>query len=84
MILQLQNALEDKCMKMRGKILHLLGVYGMIQANGNLDYNRIDSYIRNIGSNNPKKYPLKWLGTKELLAVLNQVNAMVRKELNKS
>ena len=68
---------------MRGKIIHLLCVLGMIKEDGSMDYHRQDAYIKGIGSRNPKRKALAWLNFKETLSILNQVEAMVRKDLNK-
>ena len=83
MISNLLQQRNDKVKAPRAKLLYLLGVYGMIDGAGKLDYPRINAYIENIGSNNPKrKKSVLHLTIKETLACLNQVQAMVKKELN--
>lgn len=74
---------KEKIKKMRSKILHLLGVYGMTNDAGKLDLPRINEFVKHIGSNNPKKKILNFLNYKETHAVLNQVEAIVNKELKK-
>jgi hypothetical protein len=76
---------DDKAReKMRGKIWHYLCLYGMT-INGEADKYRINEFIKNIGSNNPKKKMLWYLNRLELVAVLNQVEQMVGKSIvNKS
>ncbi len=69
--------------KMRKKIIHLLCTLAqtpMVDAVGNADYERINAYVQNIGSNNPKKKILNYLYYDELLPVLNQVEAMYKKQ----
>lgn len=74
--------------KMRGKIIHYLCLMGMTKpdmAKGGMvaDYDRINDFIMNIGSRNPKKKILNYLYDDELQAVLSQVEAMYRKELKR-
>lgn len=69
---------------MQRKVTHLLCLAGMIKEDGKPDYQRQDIFIKTIGSRNPKQKPLKWLGYKETLDVLNQVDVIVKKELNRN
>ncbi|WP_443937073.1 hypothetical protein [Pedobacter sp. MW01-1-1] len=69
--------------KMRGKIIHELCLLGYVDKNGKPDFNRIDRFIVNIGSRNPRKVILNYLYPNELKAVLNQVETMYKKELNR-
>lgn len=84
MIQALNDMRDQHLMGMRKKIAHLCGLYGMTHADGRLNYERINKFIKNIGSRNPKKKILWYLNRKELLAVLNQVEAMVKKEFKKA
>ena len=84
MIKALQEIDNQKRGKMRKKIWHLLCLYGMTDNRGNADADRINDFIRNIGSNNPKKKDLFYLNVKEMRAVLNQVEVMVNKTLHNS
>lgn len=73
--------------KMRNKIIHLLCTLAqtpMVDEQGKADYERINAYIQEIGSNNPKKKILNYLYYNELLPVLNQVEAMHTKQLKNS
>jgi hypothetical protein len=69
---------------MRSKIIHYLCVAGFVKSDGTMDYGRQDVFIKSIGSKNPKQKALAWLGYKETLDVLNQVEMMLKKELNKT
>lgn len=71
---------EERVNKMRGKIIYYLCTYGMTNHAGQPDYTRINKFIRNIGSNNPKKKKLYYLSPTEMRGCLNQVEAMVKKE----
>lgn len=83
LIRHLQQVREDRVVQMRKKIIHNLCLYGMTDQAGKPDYNRIDLYIQNIGSRNSGKKRLLYLSPKEMLDVLNQVTAMVKKTLSK-
>lgn len=67
--------------KMRGKISHYLCLLGYTDTNGQPDWQRIDRFIVNIGSRNPRKVILNYLYPNELKEVLTQVEAMYKKEL---
>jgi len=82
LVKHLQDIKESKVRAMRGKIIHLLCVYGMVLSNGKPDYNRINNFIQNIGSNNPRKKKLFTLSPTEMRKVLNQVDQMMIKTLN--
>lgn len=69
--------------KMRGKIVHYLCLLGYEDANGKPDYTRIDKFIINIGSRNPRKVILNYLYPNELKEVLNQVETMYKNELTR-
>lgn len=81
LIKALEDEREQRSKKMRGKIIHYLCLYGMTREDGSADYPRINKFIREIGARNPKKKNLLYLDPKELLAVLNQVEAMYKREL---
>lgn len=74
---------ERRCKRMRGKIIHLLCVYGMTKEDGTADYDRINAYVREIGSRNPEKKNLFYLTATQTHDVLNQIESMVKKELSK-
>ena len=81
LLVHLQDIRDMKCKKMRAKVAHLLGVYGMTDAAGKLDWLRINKFIMNIGSRNPRRKKLYNLDPQELKAVLNQVELMVKKDI---
>lgn len=65
---------EDRLMKpSRGKVMHLLGLMGYTKRDGKLDFDRINSFVENIGSNNPNRKPLFKLNRTELNQVVTQV-----------
>ena len=78
-----QQGFNEERKKMRGKITHYLCLLGYVDPQGKPDWNRIDRYIVNIGSRNPRKVILNYLYTDELKKVLTQVETMYKKELNK-
>ncbi|WP_420581965.1 hypothetical protein [Reichenbachiella sp.] len=71
----------DSERKMRGKIIHYLCQIGYTTKANKPDYTRINSFVQNIGSRNPRKVILNFLYANELNEVLNQVEQMYRKEL---
>lgn len=72
---------EEKCRPMRAKVIHLMCLMGYVNEKGNADYDRINAFIKNIGSRNPRKKNLYWMNVQTLYAVLNQVQAMYNKSL---
>lgn len=80
---KLQEIREDRVKKMRGKIIHLLCLYGMTEA-GQPDYKRINKFIQNIGVRNPKRKVLYNLSPGEMRNVLTQVEIMVNKTLKEA
>lgn len=74
---------EEKITRMRKKVIHLLCVFGMTTSYGTPDIDRIQVFIKGIGSRNPKKKGLYHLSTSEIRSVLNQVEQMVNKTLAK-
>ena len=83
LIRRLQDMQMDKILPMRKKLIHLLCVYGMTDDDGKGDLERMDAFIKSIGSRNPKKKGLFYLNINETREVLNQVEAMMKKELAK-
>lgn len=70
---------EERLMKpSRGKVLHLLGLLGYTTPDGKLDFDRINAFVSNIGSNNPGKKPLFRLDRTELNLVVTQVEQMYK------
>lgn len=65
---------------MRGKIIYYLCLLGMTDERNDPDYKRINDFIANIGSNNPRKVILNYLYYNELVKVVSQVEAMYKKE----
>jgi hypothetical protein len=78
-----KGAKEDEARERMGKkIIHFCCLLGMTNGLGEADYGRINTFIENIGSKNPRKVKLWHLRYKEMYAVLNQVEKMYEKELN--
>ena len=69
--------------KRRAYIIHLLALNGWM-AGANPDYDRINDFIRHIGSNNPRKVILNFLDEKEMAAVCAQVEALYKNEMNRA
>lgn len=67
---------KDRHGKSRGKVQNLLRLLGW-------EWKKIDNFIINIGSNNPKRKSLNNLGGAELNAVVTQVEALYQKETNR-
>lgn len=84
LIASLQEERTMRIKKMRGKIIHYLCLLGMVYDDGKPNYKRINSFIAQIGSRNPKAKPLYHLSIKETHAVLNQVEAMYKYETKKN
>lgn len=70
---------ESSLKRMRGKVIYFLCEWGMTTHENKPDYERINAFIKTIGSSNPAKRKLYDLNKNELLAVLNQVEKMVSK-----
>lgn len=83
LITALEGDKEQRSKKMRAKIIHLLCLVGMTRPDGTADYDRINRFIENIGSRNPKKKKLLFLSPKELWAITCQIEVMYKKELQK-
>lgn len=76
----LKDTHSKKCKPMRGKIIHYLTLLGYVTGNDAPDWDRINAFIRNIGSNNPRKMILNYLYYSELPKVVSQVEAMYKHE----
>jgi len=84
LFVQLKELANKVRRQMAKKIIHGLCLCGMTTERGYPDYERINDFVKNIGSRNPKrKKNIHFLTHEETLAVLNQVQAMTRKELSK-
>ncbi len=65
---------EDRLMKpSRGKVMHLLGLMGYTKLDGKLDFDRINAFVKGIGSNNHHQKDLFKLNRTELNRVVTQV-----------
>ena len=71
--------------KQRKAIIHYLCLppFLMVHENDKPDMQRINNFIRVIGSNNPRKVDLNYLDRSELNRVLSQVKAMYEHELTR-
>jgi hypothetical protein len=70
--------------RMRGTVIHYLCImpgYAFTTPDNRPDYAKINKFIQELGSTNPKRKPLLELYSKELVAVVTQVKAMYRKEV---
>ncbi len=83
MLRYLQDSHSARCKPMRGKIIHYLSLLGYVDGQNRPDWNRINDFIKGIGSNNPRQVQLNFLYYSELPAVVSQVEQMYRKELKK-
>ena len=68
---------------MRGKILAILIQMGYTLPDGTPDYARINGFIQNIGSRNPRKAILNFLYKDELALVLIQVEEYQKHEIQR-
>ncbi len=66
---------------MRRKILHILAMMGYTNGSGSFDYDRINAYIENIGSNNPDKAKLNYLTNAELATITTQIEQRYKKDI---
>jgi len=85
---QMLNALQGKKQAdphkaSRNAIVHYLCLMDYTK-NGKPDTQRIDAFIRNIGTRNPNKKGLFQLNKTELNKVLTQVKAMYQNELKRA
>ncbi|SHJ75437.1 hypothetical protein SAMN02745146_0078 [Hymenobacter daecheongensis DSM 21074] len=80
LICYLQDEHNQKCKPMRGKVIHYLCLLGYVDDHGKADWARIDNFIVNIGSNNPRRVRLNFLYRSELPKVVSQVEAMYKHE----
>jgi hypothetical protein len=79
----LESEHRDKCKNVKAKVIFLLCKMGFTTANNQPDYERINNFIKNIGSNNPRKVILNFLYYNELCKVCTQVEAMDKNETNR-
>lgn len=80
MVRILQAQKKERTGKQIGKIIHLLSLLGYVRADGTPDYTRINTFIRNIGSRNPRGVNLNYLTVQELNQVVTQVEQIYKKE----
>jgi hypothetical protein len=73
---------DEKAVKMRRKILHVLGNLGFTK-DGKFDYERIENLIQNIGANNPEKVKFNYLNNDELVKITSQIDQIYKKRLRK-
>jgi hypothetical protein len=83
MLRYLQDEHSLRCKPMRGKIIHYLCLLGYVVGNNQPDWNRINDFIKAIGSNNPRQVQLNFLYYSELPKVVSQVEAMYKHELKR-
>lgn len=84
LIKKLTEEHDKQCKPMRGKILHYMCLLGYTKENGKPDYQRIDGFLKNIGTRNPRKKGLYKLKLAELPGVVTQIEARYSKEFSKS
>lgn len=80
---QLKARHDDETKAMRGKIIHLLCLMGHTHDDGQANFDSINRFVQNIGNRNPRKVKLYWLKKTECQAVLNQIETMYAKELQR-
>lgn len=78
LIQHLENQNNEKCLQTRKNIAHYLALEGFVTDENKPDYDRINKFIVNIGSNNPKKKELLFLNPSELNKVCTQVIEMYK------
>ena len=83
MVNALQGKQTDPHKASRNAIVHYLCLMDYTK-NGKPDTQRIDAFIRNIGTRNPDKKGLFQLNKTELNKVLTQVKAMYQNELKRA
>lgn len=80
-----QSAKQRKCSRRFGYLINMMKLMGYTVEGGDVDWKRINRFVENIGSRNPKrKKNIRKLTFEELGAVLTQVEAMYKKESFKS
>lgn len=83
MIRLLKAQKQERTGKQIGKVVHLLCLMGYVRDNGQPNYDRINKFIQNIGSRNPRQVKLNYLTVSELNAVVTQVEQIYRKSIEK-
>lgn len=71
------------CKKMRGKLIHYLCLQGYTTPFGEPDMIRINERVKGIGSRNPHRKALSYLSPAELRQVLNQIELIYKKTLQR-
>lgn len=82
----LQEEWNKRSKRPRGAVIHYLCImpgYDFKTISGEPNYDKIDEFVKSIGSNNPKKKPLNKLNLLELNKVVTQIKAMYKKQLGK-
>jgi len=75
---------SEAAVKMRRKILHLLGNLGYtLPPDGRFDYERIEQLIQNIGSNNPEKKRFNYLENDQYSKIITQIEQIQKKKYQK-
>ncbi len=82
-ITHLDLELQKSLRKSRGTVIHYLCLLGFTTTQDTPDYDRINAFVVNIGSNNPRKKILNFLYANELNKVVTQVKAMYSKEMKR-
>lgn len=77
-----QQDWEDKKKSVKTAV-HYLCLCGMVTTANQPDYDRINDFVRNIGSNNPRRVDLRQLNATELNKVVSQIKAMYQREIQK-
>jgi hypothetical protein len=84
MLRHLQNEHSKLCKPMRGKVIHYLCLLGyVIPGTKEADFDKINRFIVDMGSNNPRRVILNYLYYSELPAVVSQVEVMYKNETNR-
>jgi hypothetical protein len=84
MLRHLQNEHSKLCKPMRGKVIHYLCLLGyVIPGTQEANWDKINAFIVDMGSNNPRRVILNYLYYSELPAVVSQVEAMYNTELKR-
>ncbi len=76
------DAMEAKRKSIKTAV-HYLCLMGMTTGNDRPDLDRINRFVENIGSNNPRKVTLNYLSPGELNKVVTQIKAMYQKEVSR-
>ncbi|WP_420582056.1 hypothetical protein [Reichenbachiella sp.] len=77
------DAAENAQKKSIKTAVHYLCLMGMTTSDDKPDFTRINSFVKNIGSNNPKKETLNKLTPGQLNKVVTQIKSMYQKEISR-